>query len=36
MTVPENEDIFPAKMEPEHIGFDHIHWYVGNPKQAAS
>ncbi|KAJ5169387.1 4-hydroxyphenylpyruvate dioxygenase [Penicillium coprophilum] len=36
MTIPKNEDIFPANMGPEYVGFDHIHWYVGNPKQAAS
>jgi 4-hydroxyphenylpyruvate dioxygenase len=36
MTVPQNEDIFPSKMGPEYVGFDHIHWFVGNPKQAAS
>jgi 4-hydroxyphenylpyruvate dioxygenase len=36
MTIPQNEDIIPSKMGPEYIDFDHIHWYVGNPKQAAS
>lgn len=36
MTIPPNEDIIPSKIGPEYIGFDHIHWYVGNPKQAAS
>jgi 4-hydroxyphenylpyruvate dioxygenase len=36
MTVPQNEDIFPTKLGPEYVGFDHIQWYVGNPKQAAS
>ncbi|KAJ5504393.1 4-hydroxyphenylpyruvate dioxygenase [Penicillium fimorum] len=36
MTTPKNEDILPANMGPEYVGFDHIHWYVGNPKQAAS
>jgi 4-hydroxyphenylpyruvate dioxygenase len=36
MTVSQNEDIFPSKMGPEYVGFDHIHWFVGNPKQAAS
>lgn len=28
--------IFPTDLGPEYVGFDHIHWYVGNPKQAAS
>ncbi|PYI02201.1 putative 4-hydroxyphenylpyruvate dioxygenase [Aspergillus sclerotiicarbonarius CBS 121057] len=30
------EDIFPSKLGPEYVGFDHITWYVGNAKQAAS
>ncbi|KAJ5123673.1 hypothetical protein N7448_009770 [Penicillium atrosanguineum] len=30
------EAIFPTDLGPEYVGFDHIHWYVGNPKQAAS
>ncbi|PYH80912.1 4-hydroxyphenylpyruvate dioxygenase [Aspergillus uvarum CBS 121591] len=30
------EDISPAKLGPEYVGFDHITWYVGNAKQAAS
>src|SRR5438034_1013170 len=29
-------DIFPSQLGPEYIGFDHITWYVGNAKQAAS
>jgi 4-hydroxyphenylpyruvate dioxygenase len=29
-------DIFPSELGPEYIGFDHITWYVGNAKQAAS
>lgn len=28
--------IFPSKLGPEYVGFDHITWYVGNAKQAAS
>ncbi|OQD68641.1 hypothetical protein PENDEC_c033G01512 [Penicillium decumbens] len=38
MTVANNpeEAIFPTDLGPEYVGFDHIHWYVGNPKQAAS
>ncbi|KAK2748853.1 hypothetical protein FQN55_003995 [Onygenales sp. PD_40] len=32
---PEN-DIFPAMLGPEYYGFDHITWYVGNAKQAAT
>ncbi|KAJ5322069.1 4-hydroxyphenylpyruvate dioxygenase [Penicillium brevicompactum] len=36
MTVSPNEDIFPSKMGPAYVGFDHIHWFVGNPKQSAS
>ncbi|PYI22521.1 4-hydroxyphenylpyruvate dioxygenase [Aspergillus violaceofuscus CBS 115571] len=30
------EDISPSKLGPEYVGFDHITWYVGNAKQAAS
>ena len=30
------EDIFPSKLGPEYVGFDHITWLVGNAKQAAS
>lgn len=30
------EAIFPTDLGSEYVGFDHIHWYVGNPKQAAS
>ncbi|CAG8042403.1 unnamed protein product [Penicillium salamii] len=36
MTVSPTEDIFPSKMGPAYVGFDHIHWFVGNPKQSAS
>ncbi|KAJ5102598.1 hypothetical protein N7532_003127 [Penicillium argentinense] len=37
MTVPEpDEAIFPSNLGPEYVGFDHIQWYVGNAKQAAS
>ncbi|CAG8015979.1 unnamed protein product [Penicillium olsonii] len=36
MTVSQTEDIFPSKMGPAYVGFDHIHWFVGNPKQSAS
>jgi 4-hydroxyphenylpyruvate dioxygenase len=38
MTIANNpeEAIFPTDLGPEYVGFDHIHWYVGNPKQAAS
>ncbi|KAJ6113940.1 hypothetical protein N7523_007257 [Penicillium sp. IBT 18751x] len=28
--------IFPTDLGLEYVGFDHVHWYVGNPKQAAS
>lgn len=28
--------IFPSHMGPEYVGFDHVTWYVGNAKQAAS
>lgn len=31
-----DETIFPTDLGPEYVGFDHIHWYVGNAKQAAS
>ncbi|KAJ5160832.1 4-hydroxyphenylpyruvate dioxygenase [Penicillium canariense] len=31
-----DETIFPTSLGPEYISFDHIHWYVGNAKQAAS
>jgi len=30
------ENIFPDRLGPEYVGFDHIHWYVGNAKQASS
>lgn len=30
------ENIFPDRLGPEYVGFDHITWYVGNAKQAAS
>lgn len=33
---PNEEEIFPSKLGPEYVGFDHISWYVGNAKQAAS
>lgn len=38
MTIPNKPDeaIFPTDLGPEYVGFDHIHWYVGNAKQAAS
>lgn len=37
MTMPsQNDALFPSNLGPEYIGFDHIHWYVGNAKQAAS
>ena len=37
MTIPAvDETIFPTNLGPEYIGFDHILWYVGNAKQAAS
>ncbi|PGG96774.1 4-hydroxyphenylpyruvate dioxygenase [Helicocarpus griseus UAMH5409] len=29
-------EIFPSMLGPEYYGFDHITWYVGNAKQAAS
>ncbi|EEH45486.1 4-hydroxyphenylpyruvate dioxygenase [Paracoccidioides brasiliensis Pb18] len=32
----ENGEIFPSALGPEYYGFDHITWYVGNAKQAAS
>ncbi|PGG98630.1 4-hydroxyphenylpyruvate dioxygenase [Blastomyces parvus] len=32
----ENGEIFPSMLGPEYYGFDHITWYVGNAKQAAS
>jgi 4-hydroxyphenylpyruvate dioxygenase len=31
-----SNDIFPSKLGPEYVGFDHITWLVGNAKQAAS
>lgn len=31
-----DENIFPTDLGSEYVGFDHIHWYVGNAKQAAS
>ncbi|KAJ5605670.1 hypothetical protein N7510_008451 [Penicillium lagena] len=31
-----NNDLFPSNLGPEYVGFDHIHWWVGNAKQAAS
>ncbi|PLN85160.1 putative 4-hydroxyphenylpyruvate dioxygenase [Aspergillus taichungensis] len=30
------ENIFPSDLGPEYVGFDHVTWYVGNSKQAAS
>jgi 4-hydroxyphenylpyruvate dioxygenase len=37
MTIPAaDETIFPTNLGPEYVGFDHILWYVGNAKQAAS
>ncbi|PGH27275.1 4-hydroxyphenylpyruvate dioxygenase [Polytolypa hystricis UAMH7299] len=33
---PLDEEIYPSKLGPEYVGFDHITWYVGNAKQAAS
>ncbi|KAF7165073.1 hypothetical protein CNMCM6106_001351 [Aspergillus hiratsukae] len=30
------ENIFASNLGPEYVGFDHITWYVGNAKQAAS
>lgn len=38
MTIANNPDeaIFPTDLGPEFVGFDHIQWYVGNAKQAAS
>lgn len=30
------ENICPSSLGPEYVGFDHITWYVGNSKQAAS
>ena len=38
MTIPNKSDdtIFPTNLGPEYVGFDHIQWYVGNAKQAAS
>ncbi|KKZ67977.1 4-hydroxyphenylpyruvate dioxygenase 2 [[Emmonsia] crescens] len=35
-TASENGEIFPTMLGPEYYGFDHITWYVGNAKQAAS
>lgn len=32
----DEESISPPKLGPEYVGFDHITWYVGNAKQAAS
>ncbi|EDN03818.1 4-hydroxyphenylpyruvate dioxygenase [Histoplasma capsulatum] len=32
----ENGEIMPSMLGPEYYGFDHITWYVGNAKQAAS
>ncbi|KAL1849204.1 hypothetical protein Plec18170_007495 [Paecilomyces lecythidis] len=32
----DEETIFPSKLGPEYVGFDHITWYVGNARQAAS
>ncbi|EFE40302.1 hypothetical protein TRV_04996 [Trichophyton verrucosum HKI 0517] len=34
--IPPQEDIVPSQLGPEYLGFDHILWYVGNAKQAAS
>lgn len=28
--------VFPSDLGPEYVGFDHIAWYVGNAKQAAT
>ncbi|EAW25058.1 4-hydroxyphenylpyruvate dioxygenase family protein [Aspergillus fischeri NRRL 181] len=38
MTVSKKveENIFASNLGPEYVGFDHITWYVGNAKQAAS
>jgi 4-hydroxyphenylpyruvate dioxygenase len=33
---PTEETIFPDMLGPEYVGFDHVSWYVGNAKQAAS
>lgn len=30
------EELSPSNLGPEYVGFDHITWYVGNAKQAAS
>ncbi|KLJ09259.1 4-hydroxyphenylpyruvate dioxygenase 2 [Blastomyces silverae] len=35
-TASEDGEIFPSMLGPEYYGFDHITWYVGNAKQAAS
>ncbi|PWY87667.1 putative 4-hydroxyphenylpyruvate dioxygenase [Aspergillus heteromorphus CBS 117.55] len=32
----EAADIFPSNLGPEYVGFDHVTWYVGNARQAAS
>lgn len=36
VSSPDEETIFPSKLGPEYVGFDHITWYVGNARQAAS
>ena len=30
------KEIFRSRLGPEYVGFDHITWYVGNAKQAAT
>lgn len=36
VSLQDEDAIFPSHMGPEYVGFDHITWYVGNAKQAAS
>ncbi|KAJ5414237.1 hypothetical protein N7509_000864 [Penicillium cosmopolitanum] len=38
MSIPNKPDdaIFPTSLGPEFVAFDHVQWYVGNAKQAAS
>lgn len=36
LSTPDEDAIFPSKLGPEYVGFDHITWLVGNAKQAAS
>lgn len=38
MVVPPiiEKSLFPSNLGPEYVGFDHIAWYVGNAKQAAT